>query len=121
MNLPADWEHRKHPVGFEWVDRARATRIHEVLESRRPHTVAGSCALQTDAVSIPARRIARLLETLASDDAASDALAMLRSFDGDLRTESGPAALFEVWFTKHLKPALFARLSDHRGCPRSAG
>ncbi len=112
MNLPADWDHRKHPVGFEWVDRARATRIHEVLESRRPHTVAGSCALQTDAVSIPARRIARLLETLASDDAASDALAMLRSFDGDLRTESGPAALFEVWFTKHLKPALFARLSD---------
>lgn len=110
MNLPADWDHARTPVGFEWVDRARATRIGEVLASPQPHGVATSCALQTDAVSVPARRVARLLETM-SDDGATAALDLLRGWDGDLRADSAPAALFEVWWTKHLKPALFARLA----------
>ncbi|WP_163335230.1 penicillin acylase family protein, partial [Enterobacter hormaechei] len=29
MNMPADWDHKAHPMGFEWVERARATRIEE--------------------------------------------------------------------------------------------
>jgi penicillin G amidase len=112
MNLPPDWDHAKHPVAYEWTDRARATRIHESLEARRPQSVASSCALQTDPVSVPGRRVARVLEAIAADHAeAAAALDLLRGWDGDLRADSAPAALFEVWWTKHLKPALFARVA----------
>ena len=31
MNLPADWPHGEHPVGFEWTEGSRARRISEVL------------------------------------------------------------------------------------------
>lgn len=109
MNLPPDWDHAEKPVGFEWADRARATRIAEVLGSGTPHGVAESCALQTDAGSVPARRLARLVETIAEPGEASAALEFLKGWDGDLRADSAPAALTEVWWTKHLKPAVFAR------------
>lgn len=110
MNLPVDWDHAKTPIGYEWIDRARATRIGEVLSPDSNHSVAASCALQTDAVSIPARRIARLLETIEGGGAPA-AIALLSGWDGDLRPDSAPAALFEVWWTKHLKPALFAKFT----------
>lgn len=112
MNLPADWDHAKNPVGFEWVDRARATRIAEVLGAERPHGVADSCALQTDAGSVPARRVARVLDTIPDLGEASAAAALLHGWDGDLRADSALAALAEVWWTKHLKPALFALLVE---------
>jgi len=110
MNLPPDWDHERRPIGFEWVDRARATRIAEVLGADQPHGVGTSCGLQTDAGSVPARRLARVLESCGDPGEASEALDLLRGWDGDLRADSAPAALAEVWWTKHLKPALFARL-----------
>jgi penicillin amidase len=42
---------------------------------------------------------------------ASAAIKVLKGWDGDLRADSAPAALAEVWWMKHLKPALFARLA----------
>jgi penicillin amidase len=110
LNLPPDWPHGERPVGFEWAERSRAVRIKEVLDSDDEHTVARSCALQADDLSIPARRLCQLLAPLASDNrVAAQALALLAPWDHRLAAESAPAALFEVWWTKHLKPALLAR------------
>jgi penicillin amidase len=39
----------------------------------------------------------------------SSALDLLAGWDGHLHEDSAPAALFEVWWTRHLKPALLAR------------
>ena len=38
MNIPAGWPHDKMPVGYEWYDRARATRLGgSVCGDRGPH------------------------------------------------------------------------------------
>ena len=103
MNLPKDYPHH---VGHEWVDRSRISRIDEVLSTGQPHSVAAACALQTDTLSVPARRMGRLVAALPDTPATR----LLAGWDHHLDAASGPAALFEVWWSRHLKPALFARL-----------
>jgi penicillin amidase len=108
MNVPAGWDHEAYPFGYEWVDYSRANRIEEVLLSASPHTLATSRALQTDVVSIPARRLGKLLAGLSAADAdTAAALAMLAAWDHALTSTSAAGALFEVWWAKHLKKALW--------------
>jgi penicillin amidase len=111
MNVPDGWDHQAYPFGYEWVDRARATRIEEVLSSVSPHTLATSRALQTDVVSIPARRLGKLLSGLAGSDAdTTAALGLLAGWDHALTKETGAGALFELWWSRHLKKALWNAL-----------
>ena len=106
MNLPADYAYQQHRLGFEWAERSRTDRIHQVLDSQVQHTLAQSCALQTDALSIPGRRLTALLRPLAGDGDVATGLALLAGWDFHLARDSAGAALFEVWWSKHLKPAL---------------
>lgn len=115
MNLPPDWNHEAHPIGFEWIDRARADRLREVLSTTRPHTLATSMALQTDIVSIPARRLAALIEEMGEVPAALRARVeacrdLVAGWDGALGPESAAGALIEVWWTRHLRQAVFEAL-----------
>jgi penicillin amidase len=111
MNLPADWPRRDRPIGYEWDDASRANRIREVLDGDRRHSIAGACALQNDVVSLPARRLCALLDAIESDDHEMPrALAMLEDWNHELRPESAPAALFEIWWSRHLRPRLLERL-----------
>ncbi len=109
MNLPEGWDQSARQIGHEWLERSRITRIREVLEAQRALGVAVSRALQTDATSVVARRLGRLAAALspAEPDAAA-AVALLRDFDGRLAPDSAAAALVEVWWTRHLRKALFA-------------
>jgi penicillin G amidase len=112
MNLPADWPHESLPVGFEWSERSRATRIHEVLGQRCDETVTSSQELQTDVLSVPARRLQRLLMGLSSKNTeVALGLAMLRAWDCRLTVDSAAAALFEVWWMKHLRPRLLRHMA----------
>ena len=109
-NLPADWPHETLRIGHEWIEPSRAMRIREVLSQPGLHDLAASCALQTDVMSMPARRLMALLAP-AAPLCATPAPALLAGWDCALTAESGAAALFEVWFTRHLKPGLFALLA----------
>jgi penicillin amidase len=112
MNLPAGWPHERLPVGFEWSERSRATRIHEVLGQGREETVASSQALQTDLLSVPARRLQRLLMGIGGQNKElALGLTMLKSWDCRLAANSATAALFEVWWMKHLRPRLLALIA----------
>ncbi len=114
MNLPADWPHAQWPVGFEWTEASRATRIHEVLGAGGTFGVAESMALQTDPFSVPARRLCALLAAMPhAPTTLSPALALLAGWDHRLTADSPAAALFETWFTRHLRHAVF--------CPAGAG
>jgi penicillin amidase len=114
MNLPDDWPHEEMQVGYEWYDGARATRLGETFAATATHSVATSMAMQTDIVSMPARRLMVLMIGLtAKDPNARKALDLLSGFDGTLRTDSAAAALFEVWWSKHLRPGLFALATSH--------
>ena len=109
MNVPADWSLSAGEIGYEWIEGSRAARIEEVLSSQPQHSVEAACALQTDLLSLPARRLLRLLDAAGGDRAAvSHALRVLAGWDAVLSADSAAAALFEVWWSKHLRPALFA-------------
>jgi penicillin amidase len=105
MNLPPEFDHRRHKTGFEWTDGARYARLSEALAGDRRWSVEETLALQTDVLSIPARRLCALLAG-AQGTGAAEARAYLASWDHRLAAGSGPAALFEIWFTNHLMPAI---------------
>jgi penicillin amidase len=104
MNLPDDFP---HPVGYEWIDRARTDRIHDRLHALDRVSVADSCALQTDPVSHPARRLAVLALAHVEEPIVQS---LFSGWNGSLDAQSAAGALCEIWWTKHLKPKLLAQL-----------
>ncbi|HET8995807.1 MAG TPA: penicillin acylase family protein [Acetobacteraceae bacterium] len=113
MNMPPDYPALQRKLGFEWAERSRSNRVHAVLDAQPQHDIADSMALQCDVFSIPAQRIGRLLDRITNTPAGLEtALAMLRGWDHQLRADSAAAALFEVWWVKHLKSALLNRVSS---------
>jgi penicillin G amidase len=111
MNIPADWPSDGPVIGYEWVDASRAKRIKTVLSKDQAHTIAGSQSLQTDVFSLPATRVCGLLARLnATDLAGRRGQALLTSWDSYLSARSPAAALYEVWWTRHLKTTLLTRL-----------
>ena len=113
-NLPPGWDHATDQIGYEWLERSRADRIQEVLARSFAHTVQSSGALQADSTSLAARRLTNVLETIDGTPAESiaEARAIFSGWDHRLDVDSAAAALFEVWWSKHLRPALFRLVTD---------
>jgi penicillin amidase len=110
MNLPEGYPHEEKKVGFEWYAPFRYERIAEVLEGNPRSSLWDSAKLQTDYLSVPARRVVAGLDGLRSEDPKiEEALGMLRGWDRVLSPGSAPGALFEVWHRLHLRRALLAR------------
>ncbi|HET9391351.1 MAG TPA: penicillin acylase family protein [Steroidobacteraceae bacterium] len=104
-----------YAVGFEWAPPTRYLRIKEVLDSARDAgrklTMEDMEALQTDVVSLPARRLQVMLRQAPDTGAVDGKLArkMLLDWDCALRTDSPAAALFEAWAV-HLRTAVTRRI-----------
>lgn len=111
MNLPAEFDHATHKVGFDWCDPARYRVIAEELRQEKPHNLAGSRRLQTSFASEPARRLAALLGGLTLEGEAEQARKLLSGWDGVLSVNSAPGLLFEIWFRKHLIEAVSEQLA----------
>ena len=103
MNLPADYPIDAFRIGFEWSSPWRYNRLWEVLAADDEHTMADSAALQRDYHSILARRIVGLLPALSAQGAGGE---MLGDWDFELGRDSAAAALYNVWYHRHLIPAL---------------
>ena len=85
-------------IGGDFHTSFRAERIAEILEAEPALDVDGAARMQVDTVSLPARRLLpRLLATLPSTPEATDALAELGAWDGDLRADSAEAAVYQTW------------------------
>jgi penicillin G amidase len=104
MNLPEDFPPERH-ITYDWYAPYRRHRIDEVLSATAEATLDELVALQSDFVSVPARRILARLAALPLAPEL-DGLALLRGWDADLRADSAAGALFEVWYRRHLRPAL---------------
>jgi penicillin amidase len=114
MNLPPDRDPDAPSIGHEWVEASRAERIKAVLASDPRHSAKAAMALQTDLYSRAAARICAVLAGAGSapnTDVQQRASDFLAGWDFLLGAESGPAALFEVWWMKHLRPAILARFA----------
>jgi penicillin amidase len=104
-----------HPLyrafGFEWAEPSRARRIHAVLDGQTAHTLAQSMALQTDTLSLPAARLGAMLADMPDHASIAAAKSLLASWDFHLAADSAAAALQEVWWSHHLKPAMLGLLA----------
>ena len=110
--LPADFPVAARRVGFEWAAPWRQRRLVELLREADGHRIADSLAVQRDYRSLLAQEVVRALPDpmpLAGGlgDGRPD---WLRSWNGDLDPGSPQAALFSVWYHRHLVPALAERL-----------
>jgi penicillin amidase len=113
MNLPDDYPFAKYKLGFEWPNDARRARIGEVLSGKAKLSVEDSMRLQNDVLSIPARRLMALLAPLTSaEPKAKAALDLLRGWDAVETGQSPQAALFEVWWSRHLNGAYVRTVLD---------
>ena len=102
MNLPPNYR-AGHATSYEWADRSRITRIEEVLAATPKATLADSMALQTDSHDALSRRAIALLRPLASPaPEVAHALALLKAWDNDERTDSVAATIYQDWVTNHL-------------------
>ncbi|MGV8935804.1 MAG: penicillin acylase family protein [Allorhizobium sp.] len=114
MNLPSDRDPTAPSIGHEWAEVSRAERIKSVLAADQKHSLKASMALQTDVHSRPAAILCGLLADVfpqSSGATARTAAELLRDWDHRLEAASAAAALFEVWWMKHLRPALLARFA----------
>src|SRR5699024_6452659 len=103
-NLPDDYPADRH-ITYDWYAPSRRNRLDEVLAGTTDATPESMVALQSDFVSVPARRIMDRLRALDLPEDV-DGFALLADWDGELDTGSAEAALFEVWYRRHLRPAL---------------
>lgn len=113
MNLPEGWAGA--PIGHEWVEPSRSQRIHAVLRADTRHDLTAAGRLQNDTVSRIGQRLVAVLAGLSLGGNAEKARAMLAGWDGDGAGDSAPAALFEVWLSRHLQPALGRALGADAG------
>ncbi|MCW3528704.1 penicillin acylase family protein, partial [Burkholderia cenocepacia] len=94
-------------VGYEWSDSSRARRLKSLVAAAPVSSLRDSIAWQNDTVSLPAQRTLAVMRTVGNAGAAASllqdpqvqrAVALLRGWDGNVRADSVPAALFEIWF-----------------------
>jgi penicillin amidase len=116
MNLPPGYPYQEYKLGFEWPDNVRARRIADVLAHMKKATIEDMEQLQNDVVSLHARRLVALLRPLSSSrpDTRS-ALQLLSAWDGNESATSAAAALFEVWWSRHLGPSFKAAVLSPQG------
>jgi penicillin amidase len=105
MNMPEGYPYKERKLGFEWSNDSRHRRIDEVLKPMAKVSLADSMKLQTDLTSVAARRAVALLGALESDEPA---VKLLRGWDAVERPDSPEAALYEIWWKRHLGPAFLA-------------
>jgi penicillin G amidase len=123
MNLPADYPNQERTVSYDWAHRCRYDRIAEVLSTATGWTVEDCVRLQCDTVNAAARPV---LDALAGLDphalpGITDALDLLRGWDRDETVGSAAAALYQVWFRSHLRPALLRHALTGLVAPESVG
>jgi len=98
MNMPDGYPYKERKLGFEWTNDSRHRRIEEVLQGLPKVSLADSMKLQTDLTSVAARRAVALL-------AGIPEAGILRNWDAVERVDSKEAALYEIWWKRHLGPA----------------
>ena len=115
MSLPEDYDIDTYRVGFEWSAPWRAKRLTEVLSQPGKFSPHSSVSLQRDYTSVLAKQvIAALPEVLPreSNEPHAAPLRYLHRWQGRLNPSSGEAALYAVWFYRHLTPQLASHLSE---------
>lgn len=107
QNLPAGYPVGERKLGFEWPPATRWQRLAEVLQTMPKVGIEDSMRLQTDLLSVAARRLQAVLRGVRLNDARAQAGARLLLDWNAIETgDSAATALFELWWSRHLGPAV---------------
>jgi penicillin amidase len=119
MNLPPDYPYRERRLAFEWADPNRMMRQRQFFTDGRKFSIEDFLDLQNDYVSTTAQRVTALLAGVeaGAEPRVAAAIALLRGWDHRVVAESAAAAIFEVWFHKHLRQAVVARVVPPAAVP----
>ena len=94
---PPDYEHMD-AVGFSWSDPYRQSRVGEMLQNGRKHSLMDMAAYQTDYLSLPARQLTPLLQAIMFKEAAlMAAKEKVMNWDHRLLPNSIAAAIYNEW------------------------
>lgn len=118
LSLPKDYPIAKYKVGFEWSAPWRYKRLWEYLQASNTHSMEDSLALQRDYLSVLARNVLALLPDLATSNPETGG-PLLASWDHRLKVDSAAAALWNVWYYRHLSPTLGRLVLDPKKSPQS--
>ena len=102
MNLPNDYPIDDYPLGFEWSAPWRHQRIDEVLGMQENHSFDDSLDLQRDYHSVLAEKLIQKLPNATPDYIKS----FFGKWNGYMARDSKEAALFAIWYYRHLNPKL---------------
>lgn len=113
-NIPPDHPAYKKGIGYEWSNSSRAKRLKTLIGENDKSSLEDSKAWQLDTTSLPAVRLVSLLNNVPvpADAETKQGLDLLKDWDGNETVESPEAALFEVWFSKHLRTGLVKAALD---------
>jgi penicillin amidase len=107
QNLPAGYPYRQRKLGFEWPPATRWQRVAETLKALPKVSIEDSMRLQNDLLSVTARRLQAVLRRVSVNDPLAKAPArLLLDWNAVETGDSAAAALFEVWWSRHLGPAV---------------
>jgi penicillin amidase len=110
MNLPKGYPYAQRRISFTWVDDTRFHRVSDVLDGLKKISLVDSERLQNDDVSTQGHRLIGVLSTIStSDPHLQETIRWLRDWDSKVSATSPQAALFEVWVSRHLGPAVVAQ------------
>ncbi len=108
MNVPDEWAAASPTIGYEWLDSSRHDTLHRELSRDTLISLEDCVELQCSTFSPIAARALKCLKAMEVTDETA-AWQLLRNWDGNLAANSAPAALFEVWLSKHLGPFVARR------------
>ena len=85
-------------LGVDWEEPFRAERLQQLFDAIPKHSLETSAAMQADHVSLAARELLPyLLSIKPSSDKASEALDLLKVWDGGMDKDRPEPLLFEAW------------------------
>jgi len=115
MSLPSEYDIDTYRVGFEWSAPWRAKRLEEVLSQPGKFKPESSLSLQRDYTSVLAKEVMKKLPKVLpreSNEPHAQPLRYLHRWEGRLNPSSGEAALYAIWFYRHLTPQLASQQSN---------
>lgn len=99
-----------NPLTGDWDLPARYDRIVELIKSNNKHDSESTKSMQADTLSLPSVQLLALFQSSQpSHPLAVQALEIAKKFDGNMKTDSAGALIFNAWVDQ-LTRNLFSRL-----------
>ncbi|WP_090140006.1 penicillin acylase family protein [Limnohabitans sp. DM1] len=110
--LPPDYPHF---IGGDWTTPERFERIEQLLAAKPQHSRESLQAIQYDVLSLGVKALLPALQRAQPQHPlGAQALKVLSTFDGQMRQDSAPALIFNVWADELTRALLVPQLGAER-------